>query len=71
MYNYIWNESNGNTYTDGWPGNKLTDILQSDYSYNSNAYNVYKVTIPKAYDSIILTIKLVNRQVTLKYLTRH
>lgn len=57
MYNYIWNESNGNTYTDGWPGNKLTDILQSDYSYNSNAYNVYKVTIPKAYDSIIFNNK--------------
>lgn len=57
VYNYIWNESNGNTYTDGWPGNKLTDILQSDYSYNSNAYNVYKVTIPKAYDSIIFNNK--------------
>lgn len=57
VYNYIWNESNGNTYTDGWPGNKLTDILQSDYSYNSNAYNVYKVTIPKAYDIIIFNNK--------------
>ena len=57
VYKYIWNESNGNTYTDGWPGNKLTDILQSDYSYNSNAYNVYKVTIPKAYDSIIFNNK--------------
>lgn len=53
VYNYIWKENTDDKYTDGWPGNKLTDILQSDYSYNSNAYNVYKVTIPKAYNSII------------------
>ena len=66
VYNYIWNESNGNTYTDGWPGNKLTDILQSDYSYNSNAYNVYKVTIPKAYDSIIFNNKAVEQTGDLK-----
>ena len=53
VYNYIWKENTDEKYTAGWPGNKLTDILQSDYSYNSNAYNVYKVTIPKAYNSII------------------
>lgn len=53
VYNYIWKENTEEKYTAGWPGNKLTDILQSDYSYNSNAYNVYKVTIPKAYNSII------------------
>lgn len=53
VYNYIWKENTDEKYTDGWPGNKLTDILQSDYSYNSIAYNVYKVTIPKAYNSII------------------
>lgn len=51
--NYIWNESNPDNPKTPWPGDKLTNVCQSDYSYNNVTYNVHKVTVPAAYDSII------------------
>lgn len=53
VYNYIWNTSGNPTEKTGWPGDKLTNVCQSDYSYNNVTYKVYKVTVPAAYDSII------------------
>lgn len=51
--NYIWNTSGNPTPTKAWPGDELTKVCQSDYSYKNVTYTVYKVTVPAAYDSII------------------
>lgn len=53
--NYIW-KSNTSELKTAWPGDEFTDsnVCQSDYSYNNVTYKVYKVTVPAAYDSIIL-----------------
>lgn len=46
LYAHIWNEG-GSTYTT-WPGNKLTYVSKTD------KYYIYKVDMPKKYDSIII-----------------
>lgn len=51
--NYIWNTSDPSHPKTPWPGDKLTNVCQRDYSYKNVTYTVYKVTVPAAYNSII------------------
>lgn len=53
VYNYIWNTSDPSHPKTPWPGDKLTNVCQRDYSYKNVTYTVYKVTVPAAYNSII------------------